>query len=293
MSNEEKEEEPFITKSVETALSNKSIRLLKKIGEGTYAKVYLARYKDGEKNQDTELACKIIDTSNAPQDFVKKFLPRELDIIVKLNHPHIINIQGVFHRKTQFFILMECAENGDLLQHLLRHGELTERNGRMWIRQLALALQYLHSIKIAHRDLKCENVLISSNLNVKLSDFGFARLCVDVNDHVVLSETYCGSLSYASPEVLRGEPYNPRQSDIWSLGIVLFVMYNVCMPFHDNHAKKLYIKQINRMWKFKSEVLKKVSKECVNAVDCMMEPNCDKRITAAGILKLEWINRGM
>lgn len=255
--------------------------------------MYLARYRDIEKNQDIKLACKVIDTSNAPKDFVRKFLPRELDIIVKLNHRHIINIQSVFHRKTQIFILMRCAERGDLLQYLLHHGELTERNGREWIKQLALALQYLHNLNIAHRDLKCENVLLSSNFNVKLSDFGFARFCVDVHDRVVLSETYCGSLSYASPEVLRGEPYNPKQSDIWSLGIVLFVMYNLCMPFTDHHARKLYAKQINRAWKFKSDVLKKVSKECVSTVDCMMEPNCDKRITADGILKLKWINGGM
>lgn len=164
--------------SEELTLSTRGYRLIKKLGEGSYAKVYLAEFKsETSDNPDrkSQLACKIVDTAKAPKDFVRKFLPRELDILIKLNHPHIIHVHSIFQRKTKYFIFMRVAENGDLLEFVLKKGSISEAQARVWLRQLALAVQYLHDMEIAHRDLKCENALITNNYNVKLADFGFAR----------------------------------------------------------------------------------------------------------------------
>lgn len=163
--------------SEELTLSNRGYKLLKQLGEGSYAKVYLAEYTYNKSDPGSVkvLACKIIDTSKAPRDFVKKFLPRELDILVKINHPHIIHVHSIFQRKAKYYIFMRFAENGDLLEFVLKRGAISEAQARVWLRQMALGIQYLHDMDIAHRDLKCENVLITSNYNVKIADFGFAR----------------------------------------------------------------------------------------------------------------------
>ncbi|KAK2582297.1 hypothetical protein KPH14_004638 [Odynerus spinipes] len=252
--------------------------------------VYLADYKSQYRTlKDCALACKIIDTAKAPKDFVRKFLPRELDILVKLNHPHVVHIHSIFQRRTKYFIFMRFAENGDLLDHILKNGAVSESQARIWLRQLALGLQYLQEMEIAHRDMKCENVLLTMNYNVKLADFGFARYMIDNRGKRVLSDTYCGSLSYAAPEVLRGAPYNPKFSDVWSLGVILYIILNKAMPFDETNIKILYEQQIGRRWKFRRKVDETLSESAKKTVTNLLEPDVKKRWQVDQILYCDWI----
>ncbi|XP_026326939.1 testis-specific serine/threonine-protein kinase 1-like isoform X2 [Hyposmocoma kahamanoa] len=278
------------SESEENTLNSKGYKLIKFLGEGAYAKVFLTEYTAGrEDSNKSVLACKIIETSKAPKDFVVKFLPREIDVLIRLNHPHIIHVHSIFQRKTKYYIFMRYSENGDLLGYVLKNGCVSENQSRVWTRQLALGLQYLHELEITHRDIKCENVLLTANYNVKLSDFGFARVCVDDNDEPVLSETYCGSMSYAAPEILRGKPYLPKPSDLWSLGVVLFVMLNKSMPFDDTRMRKLYEQQMGKKYRFRSRVASILSLECKAAVKHLLEPDPGLRYTATQLLSSEWI----
>ncbi|KAI4478045.1 hypothetical protein M0804_012236 [Polistes exclamans] len=278
------------TASEEAILLERGYKLMKKIGEGSYAKVYQADYKSQYRSvKDSTLACKIIDTSKAPKDFVRKFLPRELDILVKLNHPHVVHIHSIFQRRTKYFIFMRFAENGDLLDFILKNGAVTENQARIWLRQLTLGLQYLHEMEIAHRDMKCENVLLTTNYNVKLADFGFSRYMIDNRGKRVLSDTYCGSLSYAAPEVLRGAPYNPKHSDIWSLGVILYIILNKAMPFDETNIKVLYEQQISRRWKFRRKIDETLSENAKKTVTNLLEPDVSKRWQVDQILYCDWI----
>ncbi|XP_031830312.1 testis-specific serine/threonine-protein kinase 3 isoform X2 [Nomia melanderi] len=278
------------TSSEEAVLFARGYKFLKKLGEGSYAKVYLSEYKsESEPDKNKKLACKVIDTTKAPKDFVKKFLPRELDILVKVNHPHVVHVHSIFQRRAKYFMFMRYAENGDLLEFILKNGAVQESQARVWLRQLTLALQYLHELEIAHRDVKCENVLLTSNYNLKLADFGFARYVIDDQGKQVLSDTYCGSLSYIAPEILRGSPYSPKMSDIWSLGVILYILLNKAMPFDDTDIKRLYIQQRNRKWKFRSKVAPILSEQVKKLVSAILEPDPGKRMKLDQIINSEWI----
>lgn len=107
MSKIDKVEKVKTTKSEETILKNRGYKLIRKIGEGSYAKVFLGEFRVVPESQETyKLACKLIDTSKSPKQFIKKFLPRELKILVALNHPHIIHIHSMFQRREKYFIFM-------------------------------------------------------------------------------------------------------------------------------------------------------------------------------------------
>ncbi|CAH1113492.1 unnamed protein product [Psylliodes chrysocephalus] len=275
--------------SDEEILLEKGYRLFKKIGEGSYAPVYLTEYIGKGTTEPKKLACKVIDLKKAPKDFVKKFLPRELEVLSLVNHPHIIHIQSIFQRKYRYYVFMSIADRGDLLDYLLVNGALNENRARVWFRQLALALQYLHEMGIAHRDLKCENCLISSNNNLKLADFGFARFVINEDGKNMASSTYCGSLNYAAPEVLKGSPYYPKISDCWSLGVILYAMLNKSMPFENKNVKELIGQQMNKSWKWRSKFVDILSEQVKSVVRQLLEPNSQLRMNIGEVMDSEWM----
>jgi serine kinase len=137
---------------------------------------------------------------------------------------------------------------------------------------------------------KIFHLLYYRHWNVKLGDFGFARAVVDQDGRRVLSETYCGSAAYAAPEVVRGHPYNPKLSDIWSLGVILFIMVNAAMPFDDSNLKKMLKDQQNRNWHLRSKVKDKLSGEIKDMLLKLLEPEVPSRITIDKIGLCELLN---
>ncbi|CAG9798046.1 unnamed protein product [Chironomus riparius] len=268
----------------------------KLIGKGCYGKVYRVKYTEQITGKTVDLACKHIIRSQCPTNFLTKFLPRELDILKKVSHPNIIKIHSMFQSNSSIFIFMRHAEHGDLLDYIKRNGVVSESVGNLWFYQLANAINYLHSMNIAHRDLKCENILISCNMNLKLADFGFARYTLSVEDFFssktefkLLSETYCGSAAYAPPEVVSGTPYDIMKVDVWSLGIILSIILNGRMPFDDSNISKLIKDQKQRAYTTNSEVMKKLSNDCKFVVHMCLEPNPALRLSSSELLKTPWL----
>ncbi|XP_050528128.1 testis-specific serine/threonine-protein kinase 2-like [Daktulosphaira vitifoliae] len=283
----------FYNKTLETgyktsttnALRREGYIILDHISNGSYGEVRHSKYIT--ENSEQDLVVKIIDTHQTSKDYVTKFLPRELDILRKINHPYIIYTHSILQRKAVLFIFMAYAGKGELLQYVIKEGPLKENRARVWFRQLVLALQYLHTMDIVHRDIKCENILITNNFTMKLADFGFSRF---VNRSKRLNcNTYCCSIAYAPPEVLNTRPYDGKASDIWSLGVVLYVMINKKMPFNDSNVKLMYKQQVKREWHYRSSVEQMISQEAKTCVYNMLQPEAKKRWTTDKILNSEWI----
>lgn len=144
-------------------------------------------------------------------------------------------------------------------------------------------------MEIAHRDIKCENVLLTTNCNAKLADFGFARYVTDMSGKRVLSDTFCGSLLYAAPEILRGSPYNPKIADLWSLGVILYIILNKAMPFDDTNLVRLYELQSNRRWKFRRKVVDGLSDKVKKVVTNLLEPDITKRWRVDEVIHSSWV----
>ncbi|KAJ8312732.1 hypothetical protein KUTeg_010105 [Tegillarca granosa] len=233
---------------------NHGYRLIRTLGEGAYAKVKLAEVMPSKlaRNEamselaadtgELQVAIKVISQRRVPKEFLRKFLPRELDNHCNLaRHPHVVQIYETFSTDEHVYIVMDYCAKGDLLDLINKHiGDnqrgIGEAASRKIFNQLCQALRHIHNNGIVHRDLKCENVLLDENLDVKLTDFGFS--CY-VPDRGTLLKTTCGSYAYTAPEVIKCKSYDAFKSDTWSIGIILFAMANGRLPFNDAQLSEM------------------------------------------------------
>lgn len=266
-------------------LTAKGYRIGHQLGEGTYSKV-----RTVERISDRKMcAVKIIDRQKARKDYVTKFLPREMEIIVRLKHRNVIETFMCIETKEFIFQIMQYAENGDVLQLIHRCSYIPEEKAKNIFRDISNGLKYLHNLNIAHRDLKCENILIFKNNVAVLSDFGFSR-AFDNDSRNMICRTFCGSTAYASPELLRGIPYDPKVSDVWSMGIVLFTMLCGTMPFDDANVTRLVQQQLSRDIKFPPRVTSKISEVAKRFVIDILDPSIAERPNVDKLLSSAWLN---
>lgn len=201
------------------------------LGTGAYAKVKKAIDLN---NHGRRVAIKIVNKKKAPKDVVHKFLPREVKTLRTIVHDNVIKCYDVIDTDDALYIVMEIADGGDVLDYINKRTRLTESVARLLFHDLLCGVEHCHTMSIVHRDLKCENLLLSSQMILKISDFGFARELDGKN-----LETYCGSYAYAAPEVILGQPYVGEPADIWSMGVILYAMVVGRLPFKDNDVKTL------------------------------------------------------
>ncbi|KAI8385601.1 hypothetical protein BD560DRAFT_431009 [Blakeslea trispora] len=190
------------------------------IGEGTFGKVKKGTHKLTGKL----VAIKKISKQHAPM------MAREIHHHRQLKHPNIVMLYEMITTESAIHIISEYCPSGDLLDALTDAGRCSEIRVHKWFRQLADAIHYCHLRGIVHRDLKLENILLDSEDNVKICDFGFARF-TQKNQYL---ETFCGSLSYSAPEVIMRKKYTGPETDIWSLGVILYTLIAGEYPFDDD-----------------------------------------------------------
>ncbi|XXG61542.1 hypothetical protein AAC387_Pa05g0127 [Persea americana] len=206
------------------------------LGQGTFAKVYHGR--DIVSGQS--VAIKIIDKEKVLRVGLVEQIKREISVMRLVRHPNVVRLHEVMASKTKIYFVMEYVKGGELFNKILK-GKLKENDGRRYFQQLIGAIDFCHSRGVYHRDLKPENLLLDENGNLKVSDFGLSAL-VECRRKDGLLHTTCGTPAYVAPEVISKKGYDGAKSDIWSCGVVLFVLIAGYLPFHDSNLMEMYRK---------------------------------------------------
>ncbi|KAI5106782.1 serine/threonine-protein kinase SIK1 isoform X1, partial [Silurus meridionalis] len=250
--------------------------IIRTLGKGNFAVVKLARHKVTK----TQVAIKIIDKTRLNSSNLEKIY-REVQIMKLLNHPHIIKLYQVMETKDMLYIVTEYAKNGEMFDYLTSNGRMSEAEARKKFWQILTAVDYCHRHHIVHRDLKTENLLLDANMNIKLADFGFGNF---YNAGEPLS-TWCGSPPYAAPEVFEGKEYEGPQLDIWSLGVVLYVLVCGSLPFDGESLPTLR----QRVTEGRFRIPFFMSEDCENLIRKMLVVDPAKRISIAQIKQHRWM----
>ncbi|KAJ3191072.1 5-AMP-activated protein kinase, catalytic [Irineochytrium annulatum] len=248
--------------------------LLETLGVGSFGKVKLAVHS----HTGLKVAMKI-----ANLDMVSR-LKREILYLKKLRHPHIIKLYEVISTPTDIILVMEYA-GGELFNYIVERGRMTEDDSRRFFQQIICAVEYCHKHKIVHRDLKPENVLLDELNQVKLGDFGLSNIMSDGD----FLKTSCGSPNYAAPEVISGRQYEGPEIDVWSCGVILYVMLCGRLPFDDDYIPNLF-KKINGGIFTLPNFLSPATKSMLSSM-LIVDPL--KRITIPEIRQKEWFNVGL
>ncbi|KAI5822736.1 Pkinase-domain-containing protein [Schizophyllum commune Tattone D] len=262
----------------------------KTLGAGSMGKVKLATHNQtGEK-----LAIKILpraqvsasaEGSKKDKDASKEIRTlREAGLSLLLHHPYVCGMRELIVHAHHYYMVFEYVNGGQMLDYIISHGRLRERVARKFARQIASALDYCHKNNVVHRDLKIENILISTSGNIKIIDFGLSNL-YDPTAHL---DTFCGSLYFAAPELLNARVYTGPEVDVWSFGVVLYVLVCGKVPFDDQSMPALHAK-IKRglveypMW---------LSAECKHLLSRMLVTNPQARAPLSEVINHPWMIRG-
>lgn len=205
------------------------------IGQGTFAKVKFAVDAD----TGAAVAMKVLDKETIFTHRMLHQIKREISIMKIVRHPNIVRLNEVLAGKTKIYIILELVTGGELFDKIAYHGKLCENEARKYFQQLIDAIDYCHSKGVYHRDLKPENLLLDSRGNLKVSDFGLSTLS---QNGVGLLHTTCGTPNYVAPEVLGSNGYDGSAADIWSCGVILYVLMAGYLPFEENDLPSLYEK---------------------------------------------------
>jgi len=272
------------------------------IGQGTFGKVKKATEKNKSGHKQV-VAVKILGGKSFGTNELKAFL-NECDILSEIAHPNVPLLHGVHEYNRKYAMIMEYASGGELFERIQAQGSFNEEAAANITRQLLSVLKYIHEKKVAHRDLKPENILFANSerdltkAQVKLIDFGFAKRMADCsNAREALPpmlaqtsfQTRLGSPNYVAPEILTSKAGYGVEVDVWSLGVILYIMLCGYFPFYHENERELY-RQIRRgNFEMPAEDWGHVSDAAKDLVNSMLKTDPRLRVSASDCLRHPWI----
>ncbi|KAJ4720203.1 Non-specific serine/threonine protein kinase [Melia azedarach] len=253
------------------------------LGQGNFAKVYYARnLKTGQS-----VAIKAIDKEKVLKVGLIDQTKREVSIMRMVQHPNVMQLYEVMASKSKIYFVIEYAKGGELFRKVSK-GKLKEDTVRKYFQQLIRAIDFCHSRGISHRDLKPENLLLDENGILKVSDFGLSALAESKHQDGLLHTT-CGTPAYVAPEVICRQGYDGAKSDIWSCGVILYVLLAGYLPFHDSNLMAMYRKIAKADFKFPSWF----SPEVCRLLSRILDPNPNTRISIGKLMENPWFKKGL
>jgi carbon catabolite-derepressing protein kinase len=254
------------------------------LGRGASAKVYLAR--DLLAAADRSVAIKSFPNPRAAAGEVK--IEREAAILRRLRHRHVVRLHEILATRSKVHFVLDLAAGGELFSLVDASGRMTEALARHYFRQLVSAVRYCHARGVYHRDIKPENLLLDGAGDLKVADFGLGALQHSGRRDDLLRHTMCGTPAYVAPEILAKKGYDPARVDVWSCGVVLFVMAAGYLPFNDASLVNMY----RKIYAGKFRCPAWFSPALRHLVRRILDPNPATRIDADGIVSHPWFCHG-
>ncbi|PKI68062.1 hypothetical protein CRG98_011658 [Punica granatum] len=253
------------------------------LGEGTFAKVKFARNTETGEH----VAVKILDKEKVLKHKMIDQIKREISTMKLVRHPNVIRMYEVMASKTKIYIVLELVTGGELFDKIASKGRLKEDEARKYFQQLINAVDYCHSRGVFHRDLKPENLLLDANGFLKVSDFGLSALPQQVREDGLLHTT-CGTPNYVAPEVINNKGYDGAKADLWSCGVILFVLMAGYLPFEESNLLALY----KKIFKADFTCPPWFSSSAKKLIKRILDPNPVTRITIAEVIENDWFKKG-
>jgi len=253
------------------------------LGQGSFAKVYHARNLETSEN----VAIKAMEKQKIFEVGMIKQIKREISVMRLVRHPYIVRLYEVMASKSKIYIVMEYVKGGELFKRVAKKGKLKEEEARKYFQQLISAVDYCHSQGVYHRDLKPENLLVDENGDLKVCDFGLSALPEQFRQDGLL-HTACGTPAYVAPEIITMKGYDGVKADIWSCGIILFVLRAGYLPFQDSNLMALY----KKIYKGEFKCPPWFSSELRGLVLRLLDHNPRTRITVPQLMEVPWFQRG-
>ncbi|KAE7995858.1 hypothetical protein FH972_000623 [Carpinus fangiana] len=273
---------PTTTKKEAQALLLGRFEVGKLLGHGTFAKVYHAR----NVKTNEGVAIKVIDKEKILKGGLIAHIKREISILRRVRHPNIVQLFEVMATKSKIFFVMEFVRGGELFNKVAK-GRLQEETARKYFQQLISAVGFCHSRGVFHRDLKPENLLLDENGDLKVSDFGLSAVSDQIRQDG-LFHTFCGTPAYVAPEVLGRKGYEASKVDIWSCGVILFVLMAGYLPFQDQNIMSMY----KKIYKGEFRCPRWFSPSLTRLLTRLLDTNPETRITIPEIMENRWFKKG-
>ena len=246
------------------------------IGKGAYSTVYKAYHNDLSKI----FAVKEINISIHKKN-IERFR-EEIFLMNKFDHQNILKLYETIEDDNYIYLILEYCENGDL-KNFLNKRPMKEKNVRKFMKQIVSGLQYLNNKNVYHRDLKPQNILLTKDYTIKISDFGLAKTC----ESDTLLDTICGSPMYMAPEIMKYKKYDTK-ADLWSLGVIFYQMLTGKTPYTARSHSELMNNIENQEIVFPKCI--RVTKEGLDLLLKLLQKKSDERMTWDELFKHAWLN---